>query len=291
MKEWQKELYIYRLTPAPPKKDNLQEYIDLYLKTNNEIYFPYFLHYYEPTLNTTAIEVVRDYAMYEHFADIKDVCVFGIIKALQSYDSKSDTPFITYKTRIMWAEIHDYVRQMRAGFTVESETAYANLRKIMAIYNKQGGKCNDEIIKNISDQVGLSDKLVKQMVLGALRNLSLVDFYIKYSDEDAEVSKEDVSRDDTFNPEKELLHSLRHDAVFSVFDNLDYRERQVVQAHLGFCEHCHMTKGLKNKPQTFYEIAIGHQLSSAQAAEDIFYKAMDKMKQKLKEQGYSINDK
>ncbi|MGN1466702.1 MAG: hypothetical protein ACI4W1_00185 [Ruminococcus sp.] len=36
MKEWQKELYIYRLSPAPPKKDNLQEYINLYLAENDE---------------------------------------------------------------------------------------------------------------------------------------------------------------------------------------------------------------------------------------------------------------
>ena len=28
MKEWQKELYIYRLSTAPPRKDDLQEYID-----------------------------------------------------------------------------------------------------------------------------------------------------------------------------------------------------------------------------------------------------------------------
>ena len=29
MKEWQKELYIYRLSPVPPRKDDLQEYIEL----------------------------------------------------------------------------------------------------------------------------------------------------------------------------------------------------------------------------------------------------------------------
>lgn len=137
MKEWQKELYIYRLTPAPPKKDDLQEYIDLYLETKNETYFSYFLHYYESKLNETAMDVVKDYAMFGHFADIKDVCVFGIVKALQSYNAADGVSFITYKTRIMWAEIHDYIRQMRAGFTVESEAAYANLRKIMAIYNKE----------------------------------------------------------------------------------------------------------------------------------------------------------
>ena len=48
MKEWQKELYIYRLSPAPPRKDDLQEYIDLYLAEKNETYLSWFLHYYEP---------------------------------------------------------------------------------------------------------------------------------------------------------------------------------------------------------------------------------------------------
>lgn len=290
MKEWQKELYIYRLTPAPPKKDDLQEYIDLYLETKNETYFSYFLHYYESTLNTTAMDVVRDYAMYGHFSDIKDACVFGIVKALQSYNATDGVPFITYKTRMMWAEIHDYVRQMRAGFTVESEATYANLRKIMAIYNKQGGKYDDDTLSSIAEQVGLSENMVRQMILGGLRNLSLADFYVKYSDEDAEDSREDVSRDDTFEPYKELLHTLRHDAVFDAFDSLDYREREVIQAHLGFCGCCHSTKGQKNKKLTFYEIAVSHQLSSAQAAEDIFYMAMDKMRAKLKAQGYSKND-
>ena len=45
MKEWQKELYIYRLSPAPPKKDDLQEYIDLYLAEKDETYLSWFLHY------------------------------------------------------------------------------------------------------------------------------------------------------------------------------------------------------------------------------------------------------
>lgn len=42
MKEWQKELYIYRLSPAPPKKDDLQEYIDLYLAEKDETYLSWF---------------------------------------------------------------------------------------------------------------------------------------------------------------------------------------------------------------------------------------------------------
>ena len=39
MKEWEKELYMYRLSPAPPKVKDLQEYIDLYLSEKDEKYF------------------------------------------------------------------------------------------------------------------------------------------------------------------------------------------------------------------------------------------------------------
>ncbi|MDD4492947.1 MAG: hypothetical protein PHV32_01130 [Eubacteriales bacterium] len=283
MKEWQKELYIYRLTPAPPRKDDLQEYIELYLKEKDVIYFTWFMHYYEPTLNSTAMDIVQQYAMYGHFLDIKEVCVFGIIKALNSYEISSGVPFLTYKTRIMWEEIHEYIRSMRSGFTVESNDAYANLRKIMAIYNQSGKKADRQTIKKMSEEVHLSEKLVKEMLLSGLRNLSFVDFYKQYADEDAEGSREDVTCDYTFELCREVIHMEQHDAVFGAFDKLTYRERQIVRAHLGFCEECHAIKGEKNRPQTFYEIAIDHELSSAEAAENIYKKALEKMKNFLKE--------
>lgn len=86
MKEWQKELYIYRLSPAPPKKDDLQEYIDLYLAEKDETYLSWFLHYYEPTLNTTVMGIVQRYSMFGHFLDIKEACVLGILRALEDYE-------------------------------------------------------------------------------------------------------------------------------------------------------------------------------------------------------------
>ena len=46
MKEWEKELYIYRLTPAPPKENNLQKYILNYLARKEDKYISWFLHYY-----------------------------------------------------------------------------------------------------------------------------------------------------------------------------------------------------------------------------------------------------
>ena len=71
MKEWEKELYIYRLNPAPPKENDLQKYILNYLAQKEDKYISWFLHYYERTLNEKAIAIVQDYAMYGHFFGYK----------------------------------------------------------------------------------------------------------------------------------------------------------------------------------------------------------------------------
>ncbi len=46
-----------------PKKDDLQEYIDLYLAEKDEKYLSWFLHYYEPTL-TTVMGIVQRYSTH-----------------------------------------------------------------------------------------------------------------------------------------------------------------------------------------------------------------------------------
>ena len=66
--------------------------------------------------------------------------------------------------------------------------------------------------------------------------------------------------------------------VFSVSYSLTYREQEVIRSHLGFCPTCHSTTSPKFKPQTFQEIAVQNELSSAEAAENIYHKALSKMK-------------
>ena len=38
MKEWEKELQLYRLVPAPPKENDLQKYILYYLSKKDDKY-------------------------------------------------------------------------------------------------------------------------------------------------------------------------------------------------------------------------------------------------------------
>ena len=113
MKEWEKELYIYRLTPAPPKENDLQKHILNYLARKEDKYISWFLHYYERTLNQKSMAIVQDYAMYGHFLDIKQAYVIGMLNALQEYDPERGVPFIVYKEYAAMREVHEYIRSMR----------------------------------------------------------------------------------------------------------------------------------------------------------------------------------
>ena len=185
MKEWEEELYQYRLSPAPPKKD-LQEYIDLYLAEKEKQYLSWFFHYYEPILNTTVMGIVQRYSMFGHFLDLKEACILGILRAIETYDPQSKVPFITYKTRIMWEEIHNYIRTMRTGFTVQSKHEYRNLRNIMRLYTLCQNKSDPQTIQKIAQEVGLSEKTTKEILRSGLHNLQFIDFYRSYTDEETE---------------------------------------------------------------------------------------------------------
>ena len=92
------DLNMYQLKPAPPKWD-LQEYIVTYLKEKDNRYLAWFLHYYEKTLNNNVQEYMRKLFMPEHFADMKQAYIAGLLKALKNYDIKQGVPFTSFKER------------------------------------------------------------------------------------------------------------------------------------------------------------------------------------------------
>ena len=147
-----------------------------------------------------------------------------------------------------------------------------------------------ETLKRISDEVGLSEKTVSEILRSGFHNMQFVDFYRSYADEDSEESREDVTCDYTFELFSELLRQERSEAVFGALDELSYREREVIRSHIGFCPDCHSMKSPKFRPHTFQEIAYKNELSSAEAAENIYHKGLDKMRDKLKKKGIFHED-
>ena len=301
MKEWEKELYIYRLTPAPPKENDLQKHILNYLAQNDDKYISWFLHCYERTLNEKSMAIVQDYAMYGHFLDIKQAYVIGMMKAIQYYDISRGVPFIVYKEYAAMREVHEYIRSMRTGFTVQSYDEYLRLRKAMRLYREFGNKSDDATLEKIAEAIGTSKEDAAEIIRCGIQNMQFVDFYRQYADEDSEESREEVAHDSSSEPDKIFFSLERTDAVMTAFENLNYRERAMISAHLGFCMECYATHYFDKdnldedgkptrKPipeEAFIDIAIDHGLASPDTADKTYRKALGKMKKELKKKDIS----
>ena len=255
--------------------EDLQDYIDLYFAEKDDKYLMWFLHYYEPILNDTVTDIIERYSMQGHFSDIKQACVIGIFKALQDYNKSEHGSFITYKVRIMWNEIHEYIRQMRTGYTVPSESKYRTLRRIMRLYSEYGYSI--ESISKISNEVKFSEDNVKAIIASGIENMNIVDFYVSYTDEESEETMTDVTSDTDFEPLKVLLENEKFSYVRDAFCRLDYRERLVVSEYLAFCPDCFKLKPNKTK---LSEIATKLCLTP-DAIENEYKKAINKMRKYL----------
>lgn len=297
MKEWEKELEIYRLTPAPPKENDLQKYILNYLAEKDDKYIAWFLHYYEKTINDKAFSIVQDYAMYGHFIDIKQAYVIGLLKALKEYDPNRGIPFIVYKEYAAMREVHEYIRTMRTGFTVQSNDEYLRLRKAMRLFREYGGKADDDTIIRVADNIGTSTEDAAEIIRCGMQNMQFVDYYRQYADEDSEESREEIAHDGSAEPDKIFFKLERAEAVMAEFEKLNFRERAMVATHLGFCMECYATHYYDNedldedgkptrKPfpkEAFIDIAIDHGLASPDTADKTYRRALNKMKKNLKD--------
>ena len=286
--KWTEDLYLYRMKPAPLKRDDFQEYIALYFAEKDEKYLGWFFHYYEPRLNTVIMQTVQENAMQGHFADLKQAYVFGIYNALQKYDISTGVPFLIFKEHYVKNEIDKYISTMRTGYSVQSADEYRTLKKAMALYAKYEYKFDDETITIIAAEIGKSVKDTKEIICAGIDSTHYTDFYRKYADEDGEITAEDVTVDTTSNPEKLYFKQWQAEALFTAYESLDYRERTMVADHLGFCPECYgiyeLSKDengnsvkLLRKGKAYIDLAAEHMLSSPDTAFQIVNGAYEKM--------------
>ena len=283
------ERRMYRLDPAPPKLP-AQEYIVRYLTENEDKYLAWYLHDQEPALNKLVQAACERYAMAEHFADIKQAAVCGILAALQMYDPAVGAPFAAFQKRYIQDGIDDYIRTAQSGVIMMTADTYPVLRRIMAIYHRNGDDCSDSCIQRIADETGMGKKSVRKYIAIGTLNERRVDFYRQY-DEDGEETAEDISMDTTSQPDKLYFRAVLYDALHQAYDSLTYREQRTVAKHLGFCDTCWSVRKavLINgeieyrtiKPMSFEEISHSASRRSDKASERTFYAAMEKIRKHL----------
>ena len=278
-----------RLDPAPPKLPP-QEYIDLHLAEKEDKYLVWYLHDREPMLNKLAQDICQRYGLSEHFADIKQAAVCGILAALQKYDSSIGTPFVAFQKQYISDSIETYIRTAQSGMVTMTADTYPVLKRIMAIYHQGGDNATDDSMQRIADEVGMDARTVNRYITIGTLNERRADFYLQY-DEDGEEMGEDVTVDTTSQPDKLYFRSVLYAALYEAFDHLTYREQRTVAKHLGFCGSCWSTKKavLINgeveykaiKPMPFEAISRSASRKSDKASERTYYTALNKMRQFL----------
>lgn len=283
------ERRMYRLDPAPPKLP-AQEYIVRYLTENEDKYLAWYLHDQEPALNKLVQAACERYAMAEHFADIKQAAVCGILTALQKYDSAVGAPFAAFQKRYIQDGIDDYIRTAQSGVITMTADTYPVMRRIMAIYHLNGDDCSDSCIQRIADETGMEEKSVRKYIAIGTLNERRVDFYRQY-DEDGEETVEDISVDTTSQPDKLYFRAVLYDALHQAYDSLTYREQRTVAKHIGFCDTCWSVRKavLINgeieyrpiRPMTFEEISHSASRRSDKASERTYNNALEKMRKAL----------
>lgn len=283
------ERRMYRLDPAPPKLP-AQEYIVRYLTENEDKYLAWYLHDQEPALNKLVQAACERYAMAEHFADIKQAAVCGILTALQKYDSAVGAPFVAFQKRYIQDSIDDYIRTAQSGVITMTVDTYPVLRRIMAIYRQSGDDCSDSNIQKIASEVNMDVKSVRKYIAIGTLNERRVDFYRQY-DEDGEETGEGIAVDTTSQPDKLYFRAMLYDALHQAYDSLTYREQRTIAKHLGFCDTCWSVKKvvLLNgeieyrpiKPMTFEKISHSASRRSDKASERTYNNALEKMRKAL----------
>lgn len=283
------ERRMYRLDPAPPKLP-AQEYIVRYLTENEDKYLDWYLHDQEPALNKLVQAACERYAMAEHFADIKQAAVCGILTALQKYDSAVGAPFVAFQKRYIQDSIDDYIRTAQSGVITMTVDTYPVLRRIMAIYRQSGDDCSDSNIQKIASEVNMDVKSVRKYIAIGTLNERRVDFYRQY-DEDGEETGEGIAVDTTSQPDKLYFRAMLYDALHQAYDSLTYREQRTIAKHLGFCDTCWSVRKVvlingeieyrPIKPMTFEKISHSASRKSDKASERTYNNALEKMRKAL----------
>lgn len=285
---------MYQMNPAPEKRD-LQDYIGDYCRSHDDKSLAVFLHYYEETLNQNVLSYMRRFFMMEHFADMKQAYVMGLLKALKHYDVEQGAKFTSFKERYVEREILNYVRSTRTGFTTQSLAEYAKLHKAMAIWDRYDRDCSDETLLAVANELGESITATKEILLGGLLNEHQTEMYRKYLDSDGEDGLGEAIADSFSNPYIMYEKSELYDRLWEAFDKLEYEERKMLSQRYGFCMDCRSVYYLdtddlneygepKKKliPQMMYtDIATDHEYSSANTAQKKCQKALDKMRQEI----------
>ena len=277
---------IFRLDPAPPKVEDINDYIVYAVRENDLTYFTYFLHHHEFRLNKRVYRFLLTEGIDRYdplrFLDYKLSCILAMLECLQNYVPDKCADFLTYAHHFIGNALLDCRRQEEAG-SFKSLDEYKAARGIAWLYNNSG-KSAKEVIAEYAAEQNCTEETAAEYLTLARQNRNRVPFYSTIQDEDSEETGEDVTRDDNWNYADILWNGIRADAVQAAFDKLSRKEKFFLEKRNAICMNCGRVMPWDER-YSFEQLATAYEYSSTSGAERAYRKAVDKLTELLVSEG------
>ena len=277
---------IFRLDLAPPKVEDINDYIVYAVRENDLTYFTYFLHHYESRLNKRVYRFLLTEGIDRYdplrFLDYKLSCILAMLECLQNYVPDKCADFLTYAHHFIGNALLDCRRQEEAG-SFKSLDEYKAARGIAWLYNNSG-KSAKEVIAEYAAEQNCTEETAAEYLTLARQNRNRVPFYSTIQDEDSEETGEDVTRDDNWNYADILWNGIRADAVQAAFDKLSRKEKFFLEKRNAICMNCGRVMPWDER-YSFEQLATAYEYCSTSGAERAYRKAVDKLTELLIAEG------
>lgn len=269
---------IFRLEPAPPKVEDINDYIISAVREKDMNYFTYFLHHYESRLNKRVYRFLLTEGIDRYdplrFLDYKLSCVLVMLECLQNYVPDKGADFLTYAHHFIGNALLDCRRQEEAG-SFKSLDEYKAARGIAWLYNNSG-KSAKEVIAEYAAEQNCTEETAAEYLTLARQNRRRVPFYSTMQDEHSEETGEDVTCDDSWNYADILWNGIRAKEVQAAFDKLSYKEQDFLERRNAICMNCGRVMPWDERT-SFEKLSTDYEYSSTSGAERFYKRVVEKM--------------
>ena len=249
--------------------DDLNAYFVEAIQNGDKGYFEAFIRSYEPVLQSRAERFVSHYNLSaDDTEDIKQIFLETLWFAFLGYDAADPIPLLQYAKKAAVMRQLDYIRTTKNACTVPTQNGYAELRKVMRIYNSAPELSADARIALAVKETGFAEKKVTELVaVGKACEYPVADELI----EDPSVSLFD-----------EVLRSIYRTYFRDAADKISPKDKQILSLSLGVCFDCFGVF----KPSTYAEIALRQGASGEKSIEKKRKAAIEKFAKELCDMGF-----
>lgn len=260
--------------------NDLNAYFVEAIKGQDKGYFEAFICAYEPVLQSRTERFVAWYNLSaDDTEDIKQIFLETLWFAFLGYDAADPIPLLQYVKKAAVMRQLDYIRTTKNACTVPTQNGYAELRKVMRIYNSAPELSAGERIALAAKETGFSEEKITELV--AVGKACEYPIGIVPTEDDEEELDGAISDELIEDPSVSLFQEAWRNICRNYFraaaDKISPKDKQIISLSLGVCFDCF---GIL-KPSTYAEIALKQGASGEKSIEKKRKTAIEKFAKEL----------